>query len=86
MPVGDEAFVTSYIDTEVMKKVQEKIAAIEQIDDLHVHYCLLRSSVAFGPLVHNLRAVDPRLTKPGAARLDKAVYEEHLRDSWEGRT
>ena len=40
MPVGDEAFLTSYIDTEVMKKVQEKIAAIEQIDDLHVRYCL----------------------------------------------
>ena len=79
VPVGDEAFVTSYIDTEVMKKVQEKIAAIEQIDNLHVRYCLLRSSVAFGPLVHILRGVDPRLTKPGAARLDKAVRRAFAR-------
>ena len=71
--------MSKYIETEVLEKVHEKLAAIERIEDLHVRYCLLRSSVAFGPMVHILRGVDPRLARAGAARLDEAVRRAFAR-------
>ena len=72
-PIGTDAFVAAHVKEEVLARCDVAFAAIQELTDPHVAYCLLRSTCGFSRLVHILRTVPPAQAEPGATAFDAAL-------------
>jgi hypothetical protein len=72
-PIGDDAYVHSYILRKSIDKVQNIAALLRLLPEPHVRYTLLRQCVAFAPFVHIMRTVPPQQSSRAAVEYDAVL-------------